>query len=72
MKTYLLQRNEDYSGVSGTGVVAEVVEFSDGVCVMHWLGRYHSTNIYSSKEELINIHGHQGRTLLIELNNENN
>jgi hypothetical protein len=34
MRLFLLIRNEDVSGVSGTGIVAEGVEFSDGTVAM--------------------------------------
>jgi len=37
MRRFLLVRDCDPSGVSGTGIVAEGVQFSDGTAVMHWL-----------------------------------
>jgi hypothetical protein len=58
----VLYRREDVSGVSGTGPVAEIGRFSDGVCAMRWLTATASTAIYSSLEELIAIHGHGGAT----------
>lgn len=48
--------------MSGTGVVAEGVEFADGVCAMRWLTPVRSTAIYASLEELRAIHGHDGAT----------
>ena len=64
VKVYKLVRVEDESGVSGTGHIAEVAEFSSGVCVMSWLTRPTSVAIYYSKDELVQIHSHGGRTKL--------
>jgi len=63
MKKFYLQRNEDLSGVSGIGIVAEGVEFSDGTAVIRWLGDKSSTGVYASVRELIRIHGHEGKTI---------
>lgn len=65
MRTFHLHRDEDASGVSGTGIVTEGVEFSDGTCVMRWLGQTGSTGVYSNIDELVLIHGHQGRTVAV-------
>lgn len=62
MDKFILVRKEDVSGVSGTGVVAEGVRFSTGKCVMAWVTEYKSVAIYDSIDELILIHGHDGRT----------
>ena len=37
MRLFKLQRKVDCSGVSGTGVVAEGVEFDDGQVALRWL-----------------------------------
>ena len=65
MKIFHLQRNKDASGVSGTGIVADGVIFSDGVCVLHWLTDESSIGIYKSLASLIAIHGHNGSTTVI-------
>jgi hypothetical protein len=58
-------RHKDISGVSGTGVVAEGVVFSDGTTVLRWLVAIHpSTNIYDDISDLERIHGHDGATEL--------
>jgi len=61
-RRFQLVRSEDIGGVSGTGVVAEGIEFSDGVVVMRWTTTYRSTAVYASTQELLAIHGHEGRT----------
>jgi hypothetical protein len=65
MKTFMLRRDKDATGVSGTGWIAEGVEFTDGTCVLRWLTEYASTALYESIEVLMKIHGHGGRTVLV-------
>lgn len=60
-----LLRNEDESGVSGIGRVAEWVEFSDGEVVVHWLSHTPSTNHYRNMKQVESIHGHGGSTEII-------
>lgn len=65
MNLYNLVRDEDISGVSGTGVVAEVAEYSDGTCAMRWVTEHRSTAVYASMADLLAIHGHDGRTRVV-------
>jgi hypothetical protein len=62
LRRFYLVRNEDETRISGTGVVAEGLEFSDGSCVMHWLTDPGSIAIYKNIDDLIVIHGHGGKT----------
>jgi hypothetical protein len=69
MKTYYLCRSEDVSGKSGTGRVAQVAEFDDGAAVLHWSANTNScgvssTEVFASIEDLLKVHGHEGRTIL--------
>ena len=61
IRRFKLVRDEDVSGVSGIGVVAEGVQFSNGRSVLNWTTQYKSTAVYDSIEELDAIHGHNGR-----------
>jgi len=65
MRTFKLVRTEDESGISGTGVVAEGVQFSNGWCAMSWLTAMHSVAIYPNVQQLQAIHGHNGRTVVM-------
>jgi hypothetical protein len=65
IKTFKLVRDEDESGVSGTGVVAEGVILSNGQCVLSWLTKHRSLGIYPTIQELENIHGHGGKTKVV-------
>lgn len=65
MRLFTLHREVDRSGISGTGIVAQGVEFDDGTCVMRWTTKYASTAIYPSAIELIAIHGHDGSSRIV-------
>lgn len=64
MRRFVLERTEDVSGVSGTGTVAEGVEFSDGKVALRWVTNHEhqSTVIWDSILSVDVIHGHDGRT----------
>lgn len=64
MRTFKTVRTHDVSGVSGTGVVTEGVEFTDGTVVLKWLTNTSSTAFYDSIEDVIAIHGHEGSTTI--------
>jgi len=70
MRRFHLVRSEDVSGVSGTGVVAEGVQFHDGQCVESWFGRLHTIEVAPSVETLLAIHGHDGKTEVVWLDME--
>ena len=65
LRRFNLLRKEDFSGISGAGTVAEGVQFSDGTCAMRWKTATTSTAIYRNAEDLIAIHGHEGRTQIV-------
>lgn len=65
MQTFHLQRDEDPSGVSGTGKVAEGVLFSDGTVAIRWLGDYRSTVFWPDLHHVEVIHGHDGKTKIV-------
>jgi hypothetical protein len=62
MRTFTLHRSVDPSGVSGTGLVAEGVEWTDGTVCLRWCGDLSSTAVYASLEAVKKIHGHDGAT----------
>lgn len=62
MRRFRLNRLNDTTGISGTGIVAEGVEFGDQVVVLRWLTDLRSTAIYRHAEDVIAIHGHNGDT----------
>lgn len=66
MRRFIFHRTEDMTGVSGTGVVAEGVEFSDGRVALMWqpLDDDHisSIAIWTSMEHMMRVHGHHQLT----------
>jgi len=65
MRRFVLVRNHDVSGVSGTGVVAEGVVFSDGRVALRWMvNGIHSIVVHQSIEDVITVHGHGGKTVV--------
>lgn len=72
-KRFNLVRDEDVSGISGTGLVAEGVEFSDGTVALRWLdagvsqenrarGVRPTTVMHESVASVVALHGHNGAT----------
>lgn len=65
MRRFHLQRNQDATGISGTGRVAEGVVFSNGWCAMTWLTEFTSVVFYPSMKDIEHIHGHGGLTEIV-------
>ena len=70
MKRFYLQRNTDASGVSGVGRVAEGCEFDTKWCALVWLMGKAAMSFYPDIETLENIHGHQGMTQVVWVDDE--
>lgn len=62
LRRFLLDRTEDVHMNSGTGLVCEGVQFTDGSIAMRWLSDTPSTSIYSSIDDVESLHGHEGKT----------
>ena len=65
MRRFSLERIEDATGVSGVGNIAEGILFSDGIVAMRWITEHKSTCVYDSITEVVAIHGHGGRTVVV-------
>ena len=65
VRTFLLLRLADESGVSGIGWVAEGAVFSNGWVVLVWPTGTPSLNFYESIEAVEAVHGHGGLTRII-------
>jgi hypothetical protein len=61
-RRFILNRIEDATGTSGTGIVAEGVEFSNGRCCLHWLSQHASVAVYDNIKNIEVLHGHGGKT----------
>lgn len=71
MKTFILRRDTDVTGVSGTGDIAEGAEFSDGTVVLRWGPNPQrgvtrsSIAVWPDVDSMIAIHGHDGATRVV-------
>jgi hypothetical protein len=65
MRNFWLNRIEDESGVSGVGIVAEGTQFDNGKCVLAWVTQFQTVAVYNSIDEIENIHGHNGKTVIV-------
>jgi hypothetical protein len=63
-RRFKLVRDVDVTGVSGTGIVAEGVQFSDGKCVVRWLSAHAATVVWDNIDDALAIHGHGGHTVV--------
>lgn len=59
---FVLRRDRDLTGVSGTGLIADGVLFPDGHAAIHWRGRWPLTTPHpDGLASIIDIHDHGGR-----------
>lgn len=62
MRRFRLVRDQDISGVSGLGHVADGVLFEDGKVVTRWRAKIAQTCVWDSIEHVEAVHGHGGAT----------
>lgn len=72
MRRFQLKRIVDTSGISGTGIVAEGVEFTDGTVAIRWRTKYSSTVFWQSMQEVEAVHCHGGNSVIDWLDKGNN
>lgn len=70
MTKFVLVRDEDLTGVSGTGIVAEGIEYSNGSVAITWLTPYRCFANYESIKALEHVHGHSGATRVVRESDE--
>jgi hypothetical protein len=70
IRRFELHRDVDHTGVSGTGVVAEGTQFSDGTCALRWRSENASTAVWADIAHLVQVHGHGGATRVVFLDGE--
>jgi len=67
MRSFQLHRSTDVTGVSGTGIVAEGVEFTDGTVALRWVGKNPTSVVFHDRgmDSVRAIHGHDGLTKFV-------
>ena len=72
-RRFVLRRLEDIHGCSGTGIVAQGVEFWNGKATLCWFpgpAGVSSVSHFESVEEVIALHGHDGKTVVDYIDRE--
>lgn len=75
-RRFVLVREVDVTGISGTGIVVEGIQFSDGTVACRWVtpgiseinlerGVRPTTVIHESVRSVVALHGHNGATKLV-------
>lgn len=71
MKSFVLNRKKDVSGLTGEGIICEGCILTNGKVILHWLNEISSIVIHESIENVIKIHCHNGQTEIIYDNIKN-
>jgi hypothetical protein len=61
-RLFVLDRDTDVSGISGTGVVADGVVWPNEMVTLCWRGENPSVVVWQSLDAAMAIHGHDGAT----------
>ncbi len=70
MRRFELHRTADISGMSGTGVVADGIEFTNGMCAISWRSEFRTVNVHESIKSVEVLHGHEGATRVVWIDEE--
>ncbi|MEU3899779.1 hypothetical protein [Streptomyces sp. NPDC045251] len=68
-RLFVLRRDTDVTGVSGPGDVADGVQWADGTVALRWRKRP-STSMWDSLELMLSVHGHDGATHVVWLDEQ--
>lgn len=63
MRRFQLVRDEDETGTSGPGLVAEGCEFTSGVCAV--LTPFKTVSMWDNVKAVDAVHGHAGKTRIV-------
>lgn len=66
-RRFVFLREDDPTGISGTGKVVEGVMYSDGRCAYRWMTDHRTDQSADDVETLEKVHGHNGRTRIVFL-----
>ncbi len=69
-RRFVFLRDEDETGISGTGLVVMGVLYPDGRCHYRWMTEHQTDQMADSLDKLEVIHGHNGRTRIVFLDDE--
>lgn len=69
-RRFVFIRDDDETGISGTGLVVMGVLYPDGRCHYRWMTKYQTDQGADDLETLYAVHGHEGRTRIVFLDDE--
>lgn len=71
-RRFELHRDVDDTGVSGTGLVAEAIELSDGTVALRWTSEWPTSVVFHDRglDGGEAVHGHGGRTRIVWLDGD--
>jgi hypothetical protein len=72
MRRFALNRMEDETGTSGTGIVAIGTQYPNGHISMTWLSHMGTYVWYDTIEIVKALHGHNNKTEILWLDKEEN
>ena len=61
LRRFVLVRDDDPTGMSGTGVVAEGVQFTKGDVAMTWKSEFNSVTVFPNITTVEALHTHMGK-----------
>lgn len=66
-RRFVLERVEDVTGSSGTGIVADGVVWPNDKVTLCWRGPHSSIAVWDNMATALEIHGHSGKTTAVFL-----
>lgn len=66
-RRFQLHRSTDVTNVSGTGIVADGIQWPDGTISIRWRGDRPSVVFWQRAEDALHVHGHAGSTQIMWL-----
>jgi hypothetical protein len=69
-RRFVFLRDQDETGISGIGLVVMGVLYPDGRCHYRWMTEHQTDQMADSLDKLEIIHGHNGRTRIVFLDDE--
>jgi hypothetical protein len=69
-RRFVLARDVDETGISGTGIVVEGVQYSDGHVAYRWMSQWPTDQQAENMAIVERVHGHRGKTRIVWLDPE--
>ena len=64
-RRFVLRRDEDVNGNSGTGIVAEGTQYTNGMVTITWKTEHRGVEVWDTLHSPKQLHGHAGKTKVV-------